>query len=214
MKKVVRIMCHILWLFVIGGIIGYIVETSWHMIKYGTYINKQGLWYGPFKPIYGSGLIIITLLFYKFKDKKWYVIFTLGAVVGLLFEYMMSYLQEFLFHSYFWTYSGSPLNLHGRIYLPYALFWGLLVLVWIKFGYKHYQKWFDALYSKKFTTISIILFVLMLYNVCLTTFIMDRYTKRLRDIPAENKFEEYLDQKYPNEDVKKKLPKLRVHKDS
>ena len=56
----------LVWLFVLGCLLGFVIETSWHFIKNGVLINKQGLLYGPFKPIYGTGFVLLVLLMCNF----------------------------------------------------------------------------------------------------------------------------------------------------
>ena len=80
----------IIWLFIIGSIFGYILECVWYVIKHGVWLNKQGLLYGPFKPIYGIGLVLIVLLMHNFKDKKLYLKFLIGTLIGGVFEYICS----------------------------------------------------------------------------------------------------------------------------
>lgn len=44
----------ILWLFVIGSFIGYIVEMGVGFVQNGHFESRQGLIYGPFTPVYGA----------------------------------------------------------------------------------------------------------------------------------------------------------------
>lgn len=211
-NKIIRTIINFTWLFIIGAVCGFIIETSWHFIKNGVFINKQGLWYGPFKPIYGLGLTLITGLLYKFKDKKIITIFLLGTIIGTVFEYLAALFQEVFLNTYTWTYASFNLNINGKIYLPYCLFWGLLSVLWVKFGLKIYLKIFDKLDSKVFTVISIVLFIFMIYNASLTYLIVDRYSKRYYGIASTNVIEDYIDKKYSDDIVKKHFPKLRVKK--
>lgn len=209
-EKYKKIILHIIWLFLIGAIFGFFFETVWHYIKNGVYINKQGLWYGPLKPIYGCGVLLITLFLYKLKDKNSVWLFLGGFIIGTLFEYFASYFQEVAFGTYTWTYNDFSLNLNGRIYLPYCAAWGAISFIWIKYCLPNYLKWFNKLYSKRFVILSYILGIFLTYNITLTTLITIRYSERAKKIPPENDIMELIDEHYPDEIVKKKFPKLRI----
>ena len=45
-------------IFMIGSIIGYIVEMIVAFVQNGHFESRQGLIYGPFTPAYGIGIII------------------------------------------------------------------------------------------------------------------------------------------------------------
>ena len=74
------------WIFVLGSIAGYIFETSFYYIKHGVFMNKQGLLYGPIKPIYGFGCAILTYILNFVKDKSKLYIFIFGSIVGGKFK--------------------------------------------------------------------------------------------------------------------------------
>ncbi|MEG1287907.1 MAG: putative ABC transporter permease [Bacilli bacterium] len=212
-EKSKRIFFHLVWLFIIGCFLGFIFETIYYFIKNGIWINKQGLLYGPFKPIYGCGLVLITACLANFKKGKSPVwIFVGGVVIGTFFEYFASYFQEIVFGTYTWTYSSFNLNLNGRIYLPYCFMWGVISFIWMKYGYKLYLKCFNKLYSKKFEIVTYIVAVLMIINIILTSLVTYRFSERSVSAIASNKLEEKLDIYYPDDVVKKKFPKLRVYK--
>ena len=52
----------LVWIFVIGSIAGYVLETSFYLLKHGVFMNKQGLLYGPIKPIYGIAACILSII--------------------------------------------------------------------------------------------------------------------------------------------------------
>ena len=130
----------LIWLFIIGSFIGFILETVWYYIKHGVFINKQGLLYGPFKPIYGFGLIIIILTMYKFYNKKLWQKFILGVIIGSTFEYFGSVFQEFVFGTSTWNYGSFKLSIGDRLYLPYCLCWGIIAIFSLDYFYPRFKK--------------------------------------------------------------------------
>lgn len=207
-KQIKKILFIALWLFIIGGLLGFIIETFWYYIKNGTWINKQGLWYTPLKPIYGCGLIIITLLLYKRINDNILNIFIYGTLIGSIYEYATSIFQEYVLNTYTWTYQSFNFNINGRIYLPYCFIWGIITLLWIKALYPLFIRFIHHITSKKYIYINYILIIFLLYDITLTTIITYRYAHRLED--TSNKILQYVDKHYPDPLIKRRFPKLRI----
>ena len=60
----------ILAYFIIYSIVGFIVETLYALVVYGTLESRQGFLYGPFCPIYGLGGVVMAVFLQYFK-KNW-----------------------------------------------------------------------------------------------------------------------------------------------
>ena len=113
----------LVWIFIIGCIIGFGVEMIWCYVQHGYFESRKGLLYGPFSPVYGFGGIVLTLSLYKLRDVNGLIVFVVSAVIGAAFEYICSLFQEIAFGTVSWEYSDTPLNLGGRTNLQYAVFW-------------------------------------------------------------------------------------------
>ena len=72
--------------------------------------------------------MLFTLVMYRFKHSSSFIIFLVSAVVGALFEYVCSWVQEMAFGTVSWEYSNEPLNLNGRTSLSFAVMWGVFGL--------------------------------------------------------------------------------------
>ena len=200
----------IIYLFVFGCLLGYIIETGFHFIKYGEYINKQGLLYGPFKPIYGFGIVLITLLFKRFKDKSILFIFIISVMFGTLFEYFGACFQEIFLHTYTWTYSHYPYSFAGKIYLPYCILWGILGVIWFKLLYPKFLKIIKKIPPKINRLLVILLSAFMIINLILSTYATLRLSERNRNIQPRWVGDKVIDSVYTDEYMNRKFPKLRV----
>ena len=94
-------------------LIGWLWEVSLHLITYGEFINR-GMLHGPWLPIYGSGVVMIAVLLYRFRKKPVLEALLVVLLCGFV-EYMTSYLMELSRGMRWWDYSGYFLNLNGRI---------------------------------------------------------------------------------------------------
>ncbi len=200
----------LVWLFVIGGLLGFILETVWYLIKHGVIINKQGLLYGPFKPIYGFGLIIIVLLMVKFQDKKLWQKFILGVIIGSAFEYFGSIFQEVFLGTSTWNYGAFKLSLGSRLYIPYCLIWGVIAIIVVDFLYPLFLKVISKVPLKIYNFITYFLIIFMVVNLSLTTVAIMRYSARARRKDNTNFIYRVIDEVYTDEYMRKKFPKLKI----
>lgn len=208
MEKINKLLQNIIWLFVIGCFTGFILESIWYYFKHGIFINKQGVLYGPFKPIYGLGILIITSIFYNKKKMNNIAIFILGVIVGSIYEYLTSLFQEYILGTSTWNYSTFNLNLNGRIYLPYCIGWGLFSLIYIKYIYPK----LNNLISKIPLWFSYIVAIFMISNLIISGLSVYQYSNRVNNIKTNNKILKKIDSIYDDEFMKKKFPKLKVIK--
>lgn len=200
----------LIWIFIIGGIAGYVFETSHYFIKHGVFMNKQGLLYGPIKPIYGFAAIILSTVLSFIKDKKNFMIFVYGSLIGGAFEYICSIVLEVFFKTNMWSYSRMGLHIDGRVYLPYLPFWGLISLAWLRVVYPNLNKIFNKVPKKAMLIGTILISCFMIFNSSISTVAVWRMRERAKEIPATNSFEKFLDKHYPDEYIMKRIPYLKI----
>ena len=210
MKKTKESNWMYVWLFVIGAFIGFILETLFYYFKNGIWINKQGLLYGPFKPIYGFGLILIVLVLKNYQDKKLWQKLLVGILIGSSFEYFGSLFQEYVFGTSTWNYSNFNYNISGRIYLPYCLAWGIIAVISIDILYPFIKRILSKINEKVYYTLSIILTIFMIGNITLTALASIRYSDRANNKEANNIVFKTIDKLYPDEYMQIKFPKMKI----
>jgi len=88
------------------------------------FVNR-GFLVGPYCPIYGFGVLLITFLLKKYQDDL-VVTFIFSILICAILEYITSYILEKLFHARWWDYSNRKFNINGRICLDNLLIFGIL----------------------------------------------------------------------------------------
>ena len=106
---------YLFWIFIIGCVVGYVVEGIFSLIKWKEFINHSAVVIGPFNAAYGLGALMLSALLYKFKDDKVWKIFIIGFIGGSILEYIMSLGMELVLGFTAWDYSRKPFNINGRI---------------------------------------------------------------------------------------------------
>ncbi len=196
------------YLFVIGSFLGTVFETVWALFAEGHFEMRVGMVYGPFIPVYGGGACLLTAVLYKLYKLSDTVIFVISAFVGAFFEYICSWAQEMIFGTVSWDYSGTLLNLDGRTNLMFALIWGFLGLVWVRYIYPFASKLIEKIPVKVGTILTMVLLVFMLVDGFMTTTAVYRWNQRINGVEASNRFEEYLDYEFNDEKMRFLFPHM------
>jgi len=201
------------WVFFIGCFAGVIIETIYCFLQNGNFQSRVGLIWGPFNLVYGFGAVVFHFLLYRYRNRSWGYSFIGGFIAGSVVEYVCSFVQEMLFGSTSWDYSGYPLNINGRVCLLYSIFWGILGVAWIKWLYPHVAQWILKIPNSFGKKLTIILTVFMVINSIWTVLVVGRWQSRFIDKqPASNKIEEFIDERYPNERMKITFPNFQFKK--
>lgn len=109
-------------LFYFCSILGYIYELILCFIYSGK-IFSHGILYGPWLPIYGTGSLLIMLL-YKYRNKPW-LIFVLSFFVTGILEYICGVILLKFFKMRLWDYTGYFLDIGGHVCFLSALCFGI-----------------------------------------------------------------------------------------
>ncbi len=123
---------NIFWTFVVCSVIGVVIETVYYLVVAHGYMDRAGLLFGPFSPIYGFGAVLMTFALNKIRDKNIVLLFLVSAVIGGSFEYLVSVFLQYAFGITAWDYTGTFLSINGRTNGFYMLCWGVLGVVWVK----------------------------------------------------------------------------------
>ncbi len=118
-------------LFIVWSFIGWAVEVCAHTLKMGEYSNR-GFLSMPICPIYGFGVLIITIILRPFMYSA-FLVFLLSMIICTAFELFVGVLMKVLFHNMWWDYSDEHFNFKGYICLKTSIWWGIGGLVSIKF---------------------------------------------------------------------------------
>ena len=196
------------WLFMIGNVVGTILETLWALLTLHKFEMRVGLVWGPFIPVYGFGAVVMTLLLYKSYKRRDLYIFTAAALIGAGFEYLCSLFQELAFGTVSWEYSDTTANLGGRTNLMYALIWGILGLLWVKEFFPFISRQIEKIPKRIGSILTIILCVFMVVDMAVSGAAVVRRGERREGIPADSAFELWLDKNFDDEKMDFLFPNM------
>lgn len=194
---------NLFWIFVVGSVLGLIVEILWHMIVVdpGVYQDRAGLLYGPFSPIYGVGALLMTVALNRFKKANIILIFVACTIIGGAFEFFVSYWMETAFGIIAWNYDGYVLGdlLGGRTCLMFASMFGLLGVLWIKVLLPILLKLINKIPWKVRYVVTTVCAVLMLVDCVMTVQALDCWYEREAGKPVTTTVQTFYAEHYDNE---------------
>lgn len=188
------------WIFMIGSVVGCLLETAYALINPPHHFElRVSLVFGPFILIYGFGAVLFTLVLHKMYNQNDMLIFLSGMVIGGGFEYLCSLIQQLVFGTVSWEYTGSMLSLGGRTNLMYSFFWGVLGLVWVKDLYPMISQRIQKVPKKIGRPLTAVFTVFMAADILISAGAVYRQSQRVNKIPAENAVQSFFDRCFPDE---------------
>lgn len=171
-------------LFFIFAVLGWIMEVTLKFIQYHRFINR-GFLIGPYCPIYGWGVVIISFTMGNFNHSL-LTTFIAGALICGTLEYFTSFYLEKLFHARWWDYSTKPFNLHGRIWLGNVLLFGLAATLIVKFVNPRYFAIIKNFSDTQIKYAAITIMIIMLFDYGLSHFILNDVKKAIDGSDLDN----------------------------
>ena len=194
-------------IFILYTFIGWIGEVILTLFTEKKFINR-GFLIGPACPIYGFGAIIMTLYLTQYKDDL-FMVFTMGAVICSILEYITSYLMEKIFKARWWDYSRFKFNINGRICLYFSCLFGLGGVILIYVTNPIILPFLNSLPNIVINITSIILLILFLIDVIISFNIINK-VKSTAEVVSKDYTEEV--NKKVNEVLKNKFFQFRILK--
>lgn len=165
-----KVVCSYFLLFFLYSFLGWVLEVSCKLVSDHKFVNR-GFLVGPYCPIYGWGALLMTLLLKKYIHDA-ITLFVMALLICSILEYATSYVMEKIFKTRWWDYTSYRFNINGRICLETMIPFGLLGLFIMYIS----NPFFFSLIVKIPTIIlyilSIILFLVMFIDSCLSFKIM------------------------------------------
>ncbi len=119
-------------LFAIYCFIGWVLEVVYRSAVQRKFVNA-GFLFGPFIPIYGMGAFLTLALQAFLKNQPPFLHFVVYGLAITAMEYGVGFFSEKIFKLKLWDYSENKFNLHGRVCLPFSIFWTVLAFVFVMF---------------------------------------------------------------------------------
>lgn len=115
------------WYFAVYSFLGFLLEVGYARLTHSLKPDRKCFLLLPLCPVYGLGALAILTAAQFLYDKP-LLMALIGGGAATAAEYAMDLFYEKLLGVSFWDYSDLPLNIHGRVCLPFSLAWSVLSL--------------------------------------------------------------------------------------
>ena len=133
-------MAKLFWYFILYSFLGFILEVVFARIMQSAKQDRKCMYFLPLCPVYGLGALLIVCLPASLQSRP-FLLFFFGALAATVVEYGMDWFYEKALKVRFWNYSSMPLNINGRVCLPFSLAWGFLSLGLTKWVHPVIARW-------------------------------------------------------------------------
>ncbi len=116
--------------FMIYAFFGWCLEVVYQALEHGKFINR-GFLNGPYCPIYGFGVILVTGALDPLKGNL-LILFAGSVILTSALELVTGFVLEKIFRMHWWDYSNERLNIGGYICLKFSLLWGVACIVTVR----------------------------------------------------------------------------------
>lgn len=179
--------------FIVYSFLGWVMESVLKTALQRKPVNS-GFLYGPFCPIYGFGAIFMFLFLQGFKDNP-ILLFIIAFFVLSLWEYLVGWLLEKIFHTKYWDYTENKFNIKGRVCLMNSLFWGFLGVVFIRYMHPFIMEKIDLIKTNDLLFITGTLSIIMIVDLIVSIIKVKHITVNLEKLKEiTNTIKEKIDE--------------------
>lgn len=121
--------------FLLFSLFGHLLESIIYLFLDNN--GYSGIMYGPWTPVYGFGIILITIIYNLIKKTKLnnfikvILIFLISMILLTFIEYIGGISIEYFFHKKLWSYKGLKFNIGPFIALEISIIWGICSIIYI-----------------------------------------------------------------------------------
>lgn len=197
----------LVYLYLIGGLIGTIYEEIFYLITINKFVNSSGSVVLPFNMVYGLGIILITFCFYQVSN--WLLIWLFSGILCGTVEFISSFLSEKTMHVISWDYSDKIMNLNGRTTIPLMVLWGLAGMVIIVLIVPFLLKLIHKIPDKVYNVFALIFLVMIVFDLVISFLAVFRYSQRQYHQCSNNEIMNLIDKLFDDNYMKEKFPNLK-----
>lgn len=121
-----------LWSFLTYGFLGYLLEKAFALVTRSRHTVRKGYLLLPVCPVYGLAMLAVLALPPDMTGSFWRLALY-GGLTATAVEYAVHFLYERLLGVLFWDYSSTKMDLNRRVCMPFALLWGLLAALTVRY---------------------------------------------------------------------------------
>ncbi len=210
------VVCRLYLIYMVYSFLGWLVEVIDLFIGEHKFVNR-GFLIGPYCPIYGKSVLLISILLNRYIDKP-ILLFIMSMLICTVIEYLGSFILEKVFNTRWWDYSQKKFNIKGRVCLENMLLFGLGAMVVMYLINPLVLKLINALSSHTQLILAIVIFIIYFADNMISLKIILNFRKNFDGSRGDNtenitdlvKKELKMQNKLFNKRLLNSFPKLKI----
>lgn len=186
------------WLFLIGSILGVVIEGVFCLIKKGYWESHVVSVYLPFNALYGMGAVLFYVGAVKLRENKMWVRVVFMAFAATLLELICGLFIKYVLGMRAWNYTHNFLNYKGIVCLKFSLAWAMAAFCFCKL-YPYINNFLIRFNKKKYNCFCVVCSVVLAVDMLLAGVSIIRWSDRHYGFQAETQFEKEIDIEAPDE---------------
>lgn len=158
----------------------------------------------PLCGIYGYGAAGCYIGAVLMKGLPLIVRFLAFSFIGTAVEFVGGFALDHGLHMRAWDYSDTFMNISGYVNLKMAILWGILGILFSCL-LPLFEKVFDRMRGKAWRVACAGLTIFLVADMVVTSMCLVRWRDRHEGIPADNRVEQVIDARYPDEVMEKRF---------
>lgn len=186
------------WLFLLGDVLGVIIEGVFCLVAKGHWENHVVSVFGAFNILYGAGAVLFYVGAVVLKKRHIALRVIVLMFSATLLELVCGLLLKNALGMRAWNYENSFMNFKGIICLGFTLTWGLAAFAFCKL-YCKIDTFLDIFKGKISHITCIVLSVFMISNLIVTGVSIVRWSKRHYGVATQSRVWYEIDSRMSDE---------------
>lgn len=124
-------MLECIYFFIIGAFAGWLLECAFKFFA-KDFHRTPGILNTPFCILYGLGTVALSMVINKVTGNIW-LLFIMSMIVLTTMEYITFILLKKIYNVQLWDYNNMTFSINEKVCLEFALVWGVLGALYIKY---------------------------------------------------------------------------------
>ena len=170
-------MLECIYFFIIGAFIGWLLECTFKFFS-KDFRRTPGMLNTPFCILYGLGTVVLSTLINSFTNNIW-LLFILSMVVLTIMEYITFILLKKVYNVQLWNYIDMTFSINEKVCLEFALIWGALGALYIKYILPFLKDFFVAAQGRALTFALELLLAIIITDFIYSSYVLISKKKQL-----------------------------------
>lgn len=174
-------MLECIYFFIIGAFAGWLLECAFKFFA-KDFRRTPGILNTPFCILYGLGTVALSMVINKVTGNIW-LLFLLSMIVLTTMEYITFILLKKIYNVQLWDYNNMTFSINEKVCLEFALVWGVLGSLYIKYLLPILTNFFVNAQSFALSFAIYLIFAIIIVDFVFSSYML---IKEKRELATEN----------------------------